>query len=178
VTRGVVHEKKMIDQTTGTVTIPGRSESISPDLTRSGFLSSALAGAASVCVKNEPWCSWDLPVAVADGKKWYVRLQFHADLLTRVEVTVADPNERQSWSDWSREKELDRKAQHDALLSHDLGTPPYAFAWGKIFSVFDERSGGSSIIVDYKNKEMHNQPMHGTACPPRVTRNVCAGHGT
>lgn len=142
----------MIDQTTGTIVIPGGSESISPDLTRPAFLSSGWASAASVCVKNEPWCSWDLFPVVADGKKWYVRLQFHADRLTRVEVTVADPNERQSWADWSREKEPDRKAKHDALLFRDLGSAPYAFAWGKILSVFDERSGGSSIIVDYGNE--------------------------
>jgi len=55
-------------------------------------------------------------------------------------------------SDWSRERELDRKAQHDALLSRDLGAPPYAFEWGNILSVFDERSGGSIIIVEYRDE--------------------------
>jgi hypothetical protein len=149
----------MIDQTTGTVAIPGGSESISPGLTRSAFLSSPLAASASICVENEPWCSWDLPPVVADEKKWYVRLYFHADRLTRIGLTVADPNESQSWSEWSKEKELDRKARHDALLSRELKTPPYDFAWGKVLSVFDERSGGSSIIVDYTNEKMHNQKV-------------------
>lgn len=141
----------IIDKTSGTVTIPGGSEIIPPELTRSDFLSSALGASASVCVENEPWCSWNLSPAVTNGKKWYLQLCFHADRLTRVGVTVADPNERQSWADWSREKEQDRKVQHDVLLTNDLGTPPYNFSWGKVLSVFDERSGGSSIIVEYRN---------------------------
>ena len=41
------------------------------------------------------------------------------------------------------------KKYHDALLEENLGQPPYAFSWGKVASVYDERSEGSAILITY-----------------------------
>ena len=44
---------------------------------------------------------------------------------------------------------MERKALHDARLKATLGNPPYDFAWGKVLSVYDSRSGASSVIIRY-----------------------------
>jgi len=142
----------MIDKTNGTTTVPGMQGQISSELTRAAFLSSPIAEKAVVCVKNEPWCSWSLSPTVTGETTWYAHLYFHGERLNRVDLAIGATNESQSWDDWTKENEMARKMVHDALLSENLGTPPYDYTWGKVFSVFDERRGGSCIIVDYEKK--------------------------
>ena len=146
----VGQKKMMIDKKDGSVIPPGTKWCISPSLSRSDFLASPMAEGASICIKNEPWCSWDLCQAVVPDGRWYLRLFFYGEKLTTVELSFADANEERSWSDWSKEKELARKRRHDQVLSQTLETQPYLFSWGRVNSNFDERSGSSSIVISYE----------------------------
>jgi len=60
-----------------------------------------------------------------------------------------DDRPSDSWSNWVEEKELQQKAIHDSLLFKMLNQPPYKYSWGEVQSVYDARSGGSSIIISY-----------------------------
>ena len=55
-----------------------------------------------------------------------------------------------TWENWSLEKEMQRKRLHDEWLEGFLGKPPYNFEWGRAWSVYDKRSGGSGMGITYK----------------------------
>ena len=44
---------------------------------------------------------------------------------------------------------MERKAAHDRWLESALGAPPYEYAWGGITSLFDLRTGSSTIVIRY-----------------------------
>jgi hypothetical protein len=50
---------------------------------------------------------------------------------------------------WTEDNERQRQALHDTILHEWLGDPPYAYAWGRINSGYDSRSGFSEIRVAY-----------------------------
>jgi hypothetical protein len=55
-----------------------------------------------------------------------------------------------SWLDFSEQKELERKKEHDKWLEFLIGKGPYLYSWGEIISVFDKKGGVSSKIIRYK----------------------------
>jgi hypothetical protein len=60
---------------------------------------------------------------------------------------IVEPDE--NWANWSEANELARKKLHDDVLANTIGQPPYRYPWGEIQSMYDPRSGGSSISIHY-----------------------------
>ena len=140
----------MIDQNTGEITIESVPIRFGADFSRGEFLHSPLVKNASVFVKNEPYCSYQIGTFRADDLSLIISLWFFGKKLESVELVHHTAEQfGSSWADWTEENELKRKAIHDAWLEKQLGKPPYIYDWGAVSSVYDERSGGSSIVVRY-----------------------------
>jgi hypothetical protein len=146
----------MIARTTGEVELPSNGVRISPSLTREEFLASALARASRELVRNEPYCTFALPPAQFDAHQFAWSLSFHGSRLESVTIACADPEFGSSWADWSEERELARKRFHDVLLQSVLGPDwnRHPFSWGRVDSVFDQKSGASSIVLRYDHPSL------------------------
>ena len=138
-----------IDQTTGDFTLPEVGASITPALRRSQFLASAAFSGASVSVQNEPWCSYRLPAIPQPDADLAVVVQFHGEHLVAVTLSHGAIRFGSSWSDWSQECELARKAFHERWLATTLHLSPGDYPWGSVCSDYDPRGGFSSITVRY-----------------------------
>jgi hypothetical protein len=141
----------MINPSTGTIKLPAKTIVVSGQLTREQFLSSTLANQSQVLVRNEPHCSFKLPSVSFDGHFFAWNLWFHGSTLQRVSIACADSQFGSSWSDWSEDKEQARKQFHDHLINSTFGERlgNGHFPWGSVESIYDERSGGSSVEVIY-----------------------------
>lgn len=139
----------MFDASTGTLTFETPLVEIAPSLTRDQFLRSSLAEGATTHVANEPDHSWKLKGTFRSaGLDLLVVLWFRGQQLTMVSLMDADPRFGTSWDDASLEKEMARKESHDAWLANALG-PQRTFAWGTVWSSYDERGGFSDMGVRY-----------------------------
>jgi hypothetical protein len=139
----------MLDIDTGTIVFRSPAVSIGPGLTRAAFLASPLAEGAATIVANEPHHSWKLAGEYASGLSFLVALYFTGEELAMVSLADADPKfGGKDWSEWSEQKELSRKASHDAWLK-TYAVSRRTFPWGEIFSEYDSRSGGSTIGICY-----------------------------
>lgn len=119
---------------------------LSPALSRSQFLTSAVGIASTVLIKNEPWCSFRFEAA---ADKVVFAVFFKGEVLESVHVAVIDARFGTGWDDWSQEKEMQRKAANDEwLLSHGL-TPGTKYGWGSVWSGFDPKGGSSSAVIRY-----------------------------
>jgi hypothetical protein len=125
-------------------------ESLGPDLTRAEFLAGPMASGAEVLVRNEPYVSWRIEREIG-GRPFAVGIYFDGDRLTMVILALADPAFGSSWADWTAERELARKAAHDAWLGQiepAIGDAREE-AWGFVSSIVDDRSGGAEIVIRY-----------------------------
>jgi hypothetical protein len=139
-----------IDKVTGTVTVGNFS--IPSTLTRSGLKSSSDFSVWESYVGNAiTHFSYRRKVIENDDQRILLVAFFHIERLTQVELFYLLRNEPESsgWENWSEAQEMERKALHDAQLKATLGNPPYDFAWGKVLSIYDSRSGASSVIIRY-----------------------------
>jgi hypothetical protein len=131
----------MIDSNTGMLTFEEPPAVIAPSLTRHSFLCSPLAEGAATYVENEPYHSWKLGRSFCPSNlNLFVVLFFHHERLTALELVDSDARFGTSWADHSVEKEMQRKAAHDAWLSRCLGFER-RFSWGSVSSIYDERAG-------------------------------------
>jgi hypothetical protein len=140
----------MIDKHSGQITMLGIS--LSPMVTRSAFKLSADFGTWENHVGDTiAYFSYKRKLIDGQGRKLVLMVYFHQEQIKSVEMFFFLPDEKESgsWDDWSEQNELRRKAQHDQLLSDQLGAAPYEYKWGKVWSVYDQRSGDSRIIVSY-----------------------------
>lgn len=97
------------------------------------------------------WTILSLEPIACRGRSVLSTFRFCDDVLSSSEFSVSDDRFGGSpWSDYSKDKEIERKAEHDQLLNEMLGSKR-EFPWGTVWSVFDERSGGSSFGVNYTN---------------------------
>lgn len=140
----------MINKNTGELFIKSVPITIGTDFSRREFTKSPLAKNASVFIRNEPYCSYQIGTFKTDDLTLIVSIWFFGEKLETVELVHHTAVQfGSSWADWSEENELKRKAIHDAWLEKELGEPPYKFAWGTVASDYDARSGNSSIVVRY-----------------------------
>jgi hypothetical protein len=141
----------MIDKETGAILLSLGSLCVSPTLARGTFLANAVSDKCRVLVRNEPYCSFAMPSALFDGQRIEWSLWFTGQELSRVSISVANDEFDSSWANWSEEKELARKKQHDSLLKSVFGSDMvnYEFPWGEAVSIYDGKGGASSIIVVY-----------------------------
>ena len=143
----------MINKETGEIKFPGWKESLSRYVTREWFLKSSLVEGAKVQVKNEPYCSWNLvPTKWDDNKWWIVIVYFEGERLYQIIIAASDSEIGPRWEDWSEESERRMKNYYSTVLGHLLGfsgIKPHEFSWGIAEANYDERSGGSYILVRY-----------------------------
>ncbi len=139
---------RLIDKMTGTVCISS-DICVRADLTRHSFYTSGLGKKSKPSIRNEPWMSWNLPAVKLADKEIFSSIFFNGEKLDMVDVAFNLDPSATTWADWSLEQELRNKAFHDALLEHDLGSPPYEFPWGKVVSIYSERTEASLIVITY-----------------------------
>jgi len=144
----------IINPETGVITLPEIDASIGPSLSRDVFLSTRAFQQASVCIRNEPWCSYDLSPIAQSETNLHLRLQFHDQGLVSISISHAAPRFGTSWADWSEEKELALKAFHESWLNQELHLSPGAYSWGEIQSCYDSKGGSSFINLSYRSTKL------------------------
>jgi hypothetical protein len=125
-------------------------DSVGPDLTRAAFLVSSIGRDAAVLVVNEPRASWSLARSIG-GRPFRMGLYFDHERLDMVILALDEPAFGTSWESWSRVGELARKAAHEmwlAVLDPSTGEGR-DFDWGFVSSIYDDKSGGSEIVIRY-----------------------------
>jgi hypothetical protein len=139
----------MLNANTGALSIGNLGVSLGPEVTRSEFLASPLAKGARAIVANEPHHSWQLQGEYASGLPFIVSLYFRGEELAMISLADADKAfVAGDWSRWSEEKELSRKQNHDRWLNSQIGERR-EFPWGRVFSAYAPKSGGSAIGICY-----------------------------
>jgi hypothetical protein len=78
-----------------------------------------------------------------------VTIYFYNDLLESVSLYSVDGKSGESWSDWSEQKELEKKEIHDRWLTNLLGKAASYYRWGEVSSGYDPKGGFSSIEIRY-----------------------------
>jgi hypothetical protein len=137
-----------IDPKTGEITIGEPPMIIGPRLTKTNFLCSPAGGSARLSVSNLSYSTY-LFTLVEGIDKFAIRLVFDGQCLSNANLVKADSTTAK-WNNWSEERELRRKQEHDHLLVASLGSSPYSFPWGEVVSDCDPRSGASNISIRYK----------------------------
>ena len=141
-----------INEDTGCITLPEIDAVISSSLSRSRFLQTAAFSAASVSVRNEPWCSYRLPSIPQPDTELFIVLQFHGEQLLSLNLSHSAARFGTSWADWSEERELALKAFHERWLLGNLRLHLGDYPWGDISSCYDAKGGSSFITVRYANR--------------------------
>jgi hypothetical protein len=139
----------MLDGTTGDLEIQSVSIRIGSQFTRQQFLASALAEHARVLVQNEPYCTFSAGSYELAGLSLSVSLVFYGEQLETIGLFHDAKALGSSWADWSEQQELKRKQIHDQWLVALTGHASHVYTWGEIWSDFDPKSGGSSIVIRY-----------------------------
>jgi len=143
----------MINKKTGEIRFPGWDVSLGPSFTRQRLLNSPLSEGAKVRVQNEPYCSWSLiPIRWEDNKWWHTTVFFKGETLYQVNLGVSENELGSEWKDWSEETEMNKRDYYVDLLGRLFGfsgVKHLELSWGNIEAVYDEKTGGSYIIIKY-----------------------------
>lgn len=138
----------MIDRSSGEIRF--RTVRVDPSLGRTAFLDALPADRIEPLVDNPPHRSYAVSSEDRHGNPFRLSVYYDEERLTMVHLAAVDGRFGQSWDEWSKEKELARKAHHTHWLAEECGMEASeAFAWGTVSCLFDEKSGASSIIVRY-----------------------------
>lgn len=82
------------------------------------------------------------------NKKVIFVLSFEKDIISRVGIYFFKPSS--AWSELAVHEEEDKKLDQDLWLKQIFGRDgPYFFPWGKVESLYDQRSCSSSIVVSF-----------------------------
>ena len=100
---------------------------------------------------------------------WFIAVSYDPDDRVNMVQLAHHDGPVGDWSDWSEDEELARRAWHDEWLAETLGdawtnapSEHYDlaskgqvrdFPWGRIWSDYDTRSGGSSITIRYQGSD-------------------------
>lgn len=110
---------------------------------RPEFLNSPVGAAAEVLRIGAPFATY----RIRPEQNVIASVRFRENSLELVSVLFEMAGDTEA--NWTRERELERKAIHDQWLLEEIGPPPYRFSWGEIESLFDEKACVSDIIVGY-----------------------------
>lgn len=128
---------------------------VNRSLTEGAFLE-AVGQDASPLVHNGVHRSYLINPVTLHGRCFRPGVYFTDGMITFVSLTWVDAERStDGWKDWSKERELE-VARADAVwvssVLNGLGTmtDTYSFEWGTISSGYDDRTGGSSVIVRYR----------------------------
>lgn len=136
-----------IDPHTGALTMPDGI--VSRDTTKASVLASPMFREGHYTNERAGWYMAFLERQRMDGLLFDVGLMFHGEHLHKVTLTHSDPG----YEPWSRESEETRRQRHDEWLLATLGSTRRDWPWGKLYSENDEKTGGSSILLVYRDKQ-------------------------
>jgi hypothetical protein len=139
----------MIDKKNGNVKFPTWDVALSPKMTREEFLASPLAKNSKIGISNEPHCSWRIPPSFWKDRWWSVMVYFLDQKICMITLSAWENQDGPRWEDWSKEEQLRLKEFHSKTLRGLFGFFPYRFSWGKVESIYDEKSASSSIVISY-----------------------------
>ncbi len=140
----------MIDPHTGDlVTADGLP--IGPETTREGFEASAVGRSSEVSVRNEPWCSYALPLLHMEGRTFGATIYFYGEEAESISLTIADPAFGSSWEDWSDENERRRHIAHEEWLAETIGAER-DFSWGIVWAGRDAKTTDAHMIIRYAGR--------------------------
>ena len=93
-----------------------------------------------------------------ENKYFIISLCYKEEELTAVEMVVNDErfNLSTDWSSWSEQKEGEDLKKYQNWLEKELGRKT-KFRWGHVSASFDPKGGSSSILIEYKEKTVHNK---------------------
>lgn len=136
----------MLNLAAGEINISG--EDINPRYTRKDFLNSFLYTQVIRELSYSDYI-YILKPQTIENDKFFMSICFHGEKLNYISLSIQINDEVPRWETWSKEEQLERKIIHDKWLKEKMGPPPYKYDWGGISSKFDERSGDSSIRLQY-----------------------------
>ncbi|WP_319502490.1 hypothetical protein [uncultured Draconibacterium sp.] len=143
----------MIDIKTGHITIDSNN-SINPNLTILELKNLNLGESQVETDFQNGWTSITVKNLKIENEYFLMTFSFFNSTIQVISFIV-DQNPIQtnkSWWDHSIEKEKIKQKEYSDWLDREIGTKR-KFNWGEIESVFDNKGGGSSIIMRYiKNK--------------------------
>jgi len=145
-----------IDPQTGALTTP--EGVVSRDTTKSSVLASPMFVSGDYTNEKAGWFNAVLRPQLVDGRQFLVSLFFHEEHLHSITLIDGDPRFGTSWDDWSREKEEARRKSHDEWLVGTLGSIKTDWPWGQLYSVYDDKSAGSSITLLYRSYQTCKPP--------------------
>jgi hypothetical protein len=156
----------IIDPTDGSIQMASPDFKFGPALRREEFLNSCLGVMSKDATANPPWPSYRFCPIIIAGEEFAGQIYFHGEKLYSFHFASTRPEFGTSWADCTLERELACKQFHERWLENIFSTPPlvliasskdrresmmgYDFLWGRVASVYDSKSSGSSIIVQYK----------------------------
>lgn len=131
------------------VMLPEIGASVASSLSRSRFLEMPEFSGATVSIQNGPWCRYRLPPITQTYTDLTIELQFHGEVLVSLDFCHGAACFGKSWSDWSEERELARKAFHERWLAGEVGVGPGQYPWGEVTSYYDPKGGFSAVTLRY-----------------------------
>lgn len=141
----------MIDPGDGSIRMDSPRITISRELTLDQFEKSALARVSREASQNAPWSRYQFKPVVIAGESFAGDICFKVGRVYSITLCVLRKEAGDSWAEWSENGEIERRKFHDSLLASALGIgwEQRRFGWGSLYSVFDQRSGGSNIEIIY-----------------------------
>lgn len=119
------------------------SGAITRDIVGSSFLKTPIGIGAETIKEVDPSTTY----RIFPESGVIASVRFRTGVLEMVSILFEMAGD--SEDNWTRDRELVRKAVHDQWLLKELGLPPYRFSWGDIESLFDEKACVSEIVVGY-----------------------------
>lgn len=100
---------------------------------------------------NNDWAWLQENNVFVDGKYFIFQFGFFKDKLKEMLLCVSNDkfNLENNWDNWSEQKELANLENYKEWLKNELGTQK-DFDWGTVWTLYDARSGSSSIGIRYK----------------------------
>jgi hypothetical protein len=122
---------------------------LGPWITESDFLALPTGRRSTDNGRNDGWSRYWLPrPQIASSIQWACNVFFFNGWLKRLSLSIYE-SDAVGWDNWSEAQELLTKKRHDDVLFHTLGSAPYRYPWGEVFSTYDPRSGSASIGIHY-----------------------------
>ncbi|MBN2018938.1 MAG: hypothetical protein JW749_01795 [Sedimentisphaerales bacterium] len=140
----------MININTGEISVEGKEYNIGPLVSKDAFLQSDLGREAQEIITNEGWSTFKVGPHLVDKQIFLVSITFYKNLICELSLMYITPNEPRNWSDHTVQFEKERKIKHDEYLHSQFHKSPYKLSWGKVISVYDEKSSCSEIIIRYE----------------------------
>ena len=139
----------MIDINVGGIIVNNDNSILSRGLTKKEFEESNLYKEVIRC-DEYGYTRYILNPQLIDNDYFAIGLIFNPDnMIEFISINIVYNDNSSRRANWSEERELRRKKEHDKWLLKNIGDPPYEYSWGGISSDYDPRSGSSSITIRY-----------------------------